>query len=1533
MSGKTTPGRTAAPAKVGSTAARSRTRPAARAGSAVQRLQRRLGNHGTLQLLRMAQASARSERPVPAAQAALTVGPADDRYEREAETAAARVAAGESAQPALRLPLPSPAEEGGFGAQPVRRMCAECAEAASRQPEDDAEPSDETDAEQPTAEPILRRLQDDPDEKGRPEEPGQDAEVMTARRRCAHCRQEAAIRATHSEGRRLHRMCADCAAKAMREERPEAARERLDPARAEAAMARSGRGDALPPALAARMEKGLGADFSAVRVHTGTAAAEAAEAIDARAFARGPDIFLGRGESVSDVRLMAHELTHTIQQGAATSGTPGEAAAAGPTAARAQRAPKDGEDDAAASVPDDAAASVPDDAAAPAPDEATGPGREASLLAAALGTTVSVTRDGLEIVVPDVCPLEAIVYELALDEYSQIFPIALAGTPIAPGLVLTGSVGLAATFAPSLRLELVRACFTGVRIVVDPLSGNLSITGALTADANAVLEAEARVGLRGEIELIAIVPVGGVPVPITIPLVGLEGGIAGLARGIGSGHLTLESTTSRTASAIALRQSGQLDLDLAADMYLGAYAQLDILGRNFCRIYWQPYEWHGAVGGTTLVEAGLTVPLLGRPSVTAEITQPAFEEIPYADVALALERDGFSDACQIIDDACAYLRENNLLPSQNGGVWNWSGTPDSYGPGPRLPGPLDVYQRDPGIPSGSTCRGACGPNCDTCTASEHYDHVDPLTGITWLYTNFEDCNSHEACRQHDAAFDWAAAVHGEIGRGAEFMPWHMRANIECACNYPAGNCAAWIAGLPPYDMKMYFADSAEQISSGDLQLEARLEQYLALGDPEEIVAVLAEAPQEERAFLAANPDALARLEAAVGLALWPTARRIFAGAASAAVPSLDEATWFLADRAIRRRDQARALSVVLSHLVARGFVIPSLAGWSYVDRADRGEGITRFTLVEDPTTRTRRAQAPVAVEIYTPAYRDVGWLFSTIMHEYVHVQQVLAGYAAGEFEGGEQGEEFVARDEVESYLWEIEHALGTGLINNSGQMRELEKRLSDHFDAMTPALQRQYRDRYDAARARVRDVRSGRRIVSVEEARRIVQSSSHEIEVLLRQRRPDNAAEINAQIELIRRRRAQALIEVALVDNPAVQVERPGDPGIYKVATLDAEGRVRYLHGGIQVAWHLAPASTSAYTLGEELGASGEMAIAGTAVQGRVQPFPPDIDFDEHIHVVANTREDAGRRAAERIIERIRAVSGGPVPGRQDIEFRHLVTYFGGGGSRMMTLSQVLAPNAAATLGGHIARLNGGNINSFWRGFIVDRSGERRFTDVTRVIYVTAKKPDGTDLLVPAGSADLNLAFLEDPGVIPATSAGAFAYAMCAAAVTQMRAGKWLKAAKRAYNYFSTIGDLEGMAALEPAFRTAEADVERYASVLEAIQRTLPTTEPKTRVLLVDDARAQVERAADAIETRLPDNTPNVPAPALIGARLRTLAPRFRARDAHGNLRQDDALAAAIGLQVANVRAHVNAGVAGIVRPVVERLAPICPSPPRRRSS
>lgn len=78
-------------------------------------------------------------------------------------------------------------------------------------------------------------------------------------------------------------------------------------------------GQAIPESSRQFFEPRFGHDFSNVRIHTDSVAAKSAQSINALAYTSGNNIVFNSGqfspESDSGKRLMAHELTHVVQQG------------------------------------------------------------------------------------------------------------------------------------------------------------------------------------------------------------------------------------------------------------------------------------------------------------------------------------------------------------------------------------------------------------------------------------------------------------------------------------------------------------------------------------------------------------------------------------------------------------------------------------------------------------------------------------------------------------------------------------------------------------------------------------------------------------------------------------------------------------------------------------------------------------------------------------------------------------------------------------------------------------------------------------------------------------------------------------------------------------------------------------------------------------------------------------------------------------------------------------------------------------------
>ncbi len=97
-------------------------------------------------------------------------------------------------------------------------------------------------------------------------------------------------------------------------------------------------GKPLPDGVRRPMEQAYGADFTAVRTHSDARADQLTRSLDALAFTTGRDIFFRRGAytpaSSAGQRLLAHELTHVIQQ---RGGSPGSPEAERGSTARIQR--------------------------------------------------------------------------------------------------------------------------------------------------------------------------------------------------------------------------------------------------------------------------------------------------------------------------------------------------------------------------------------------------------------------------------------------------------------------------------------------------------------------------------------------------------------------------------------------------------------------------------------------------------------------------------------------------------------------------------------------------------------------------------------------------------------------------------------------------------------------------------------------------------------------------------------------------------------------------------------------------------------------------------------------------------------------------------------------------------------------------------------------------------------------------------------------------------------------------------------------
>jgi len=132
------------------------------------------------------------------------------------------------------------------------------------------------------------------------------------RRKCLECEEEDRKR-KEEPGPIVRRKCAACAAL---EAEDDDVSERVDE------LLRVDAGQPLDPPTRGFMEHHIGHNFADVRIHDSVAAAASARSLGSRAYTLGSDIVMGEGEykpQTSDGRrLLAHELTHVVQQGHAS---------------------------------------------------------------------------------------------------------------------------------------------------------------------------------------------------------------------------------------------------------------------------------------------------------------------------------------------------------------------------------------------------------------------------------------------------------------------------------------------------------------------------------------------------------------------------------------------------------------------------------------------------------------------------------------------------------------------------------------------------------------------------------------------------------------------------------------------------------------------------------------------------------------------------------------------------------------------------------------------------------------------------------------------------------------------------------------------------------------------------------------------------------------------------------------------------------------------------------------------------------------
>ncbi len=268
----------------------------------------------------------------------LTVGQPNDKYEQEADAMADKVVQrlrkNEKTPSAFETVVPLKTVQ----AKPlvpianitplIQTKCASCEQEEKLQKKDEEQ------------EPGLLhgKLQEKPIFESNVKPPDEDNRFQ---RKCADCEKEQKLQKKENNldagfarptlqlkpifesnaapEERLQRKCASCEQEEhLQKQENNGGAQSATPSVESSLSASKGGGSPLPESTRAQMESYIGADFSGVRIHNNSAAAELSNNLNAQAFTHGNDIYFNSGKyeigSNEGKHLLAHELTHTVQQ-------------------------------------------------------------------------------------------------------------------------------------------------------------------------------------------------------------------------------------------------------------------------------------------------------------------------------------------------------------------------------------------------------------------------------------------------------------------------------------------------------------------------------------------------------------------------------------------------------------------------------------------------------------------------------------------------------------------------------------------------------------------------------------------------------------------------------------------------------------------------------------------------------------------------------------------------------------------------------------------------------------------------------------------------------------------------------------------------------------------------------------------------------------------------------------------------------------------------------------------------------------------
>ncbi|MEM7186589.1 MAG: DUF4157 domain-containing protein [Bacteroidota bacterium] len=253
----------------------------------------------------------------PKVQTKLSVGKADDAFEKEADQVADQVvnSTGESTAIQKMSNATGQIQEKPIDSiTPVQKMEAkeeEAEPAVQKQEEQEEQPVQKQEEEE---QPVQKQ-----EEEEQPVQKQEEEEAVQMKEE-----EEEAVQMKEEEEEAVQMKEEEEEAVQMKEEEEEAVQMKSNRAGRSGRSVESklksskGGGQKMSKSTQREMEAGFGANFDDVNIHTGSEAKEMSSELGAQAFTSGKDVYFNEGKydpnSKEGKHLLAHELTHTIQQ-------------------------------------------------------------------------------------------------------------------------------------------------------------------------------------------------------------------------------------------------------------------------------------------------------------------------------------------------------------------------------------------------------------------------------------------------------------------------------------------------------------------------------------------------------------------------------------------------------------------------------------------------------------------------------------------------------------------------------------------------------------------------------------------------------------------------------------------------------------------------------------------------------------------------------------------------------------------------------------------------------------------------------------------------------------------------------------------------------------------------------------------------------------------------------------------------------------------------------------------------------------------